>query len=87
MRNTYNRKKPCEPKLLETITGMARKNGKKEYYKVKIDVYDTILDTIDRNQSVGVRQIRRILGEHGYRAEYAMTDCGVRQRISKNGNL
>ena len=82
MKQVYKRVDNSPPKLLETLIVEARQRGNKTKI-VTIDVYDTLQDSYQLNDCVGLPQLYRIIREHGYMTRYVKTDKGMRMRLVK----
>lgn len=83
MKQVYKRVDNSLPNLLETLTVEARLRGKKTKM-VTIKVYDTLQDSYQLNDCVGLPQLYRIIREHGYITRYVKTDKGMRMRLVKD---
>lgn len=83
MKQVYKRVDNSLPNLLETITVEARMRGNKTKI-VTIKVYDTLQDSYQLNDCVGITQLYRIIREHGYITSYVKTDSGMRMRLVKD---
>ena len=83
MKQVYKRVDNSLPNLLETLTVEARMRGNKTK-TVTIDVYDTLQDSYQLNDCVGLPQLYRIIREHGYMTRYVKTDNGMRMRLVKD---
>ena len=83
MKQVYKRVDNSLPNLLETLTVEARMRGNKTK-TVTIDVYDTLQDSYQLNDCVGITQLYRIIREHGYITRYVKTNNGMRMRLLKD---
>lgn len=83
MKQVYKRVDNSPPKLLETLIVEARLRGNKTKI-VTIKVYDTLQDSYQLNDCVGLPQLYRIIREHGYMTRYVKTDKGMRMRLVKD---
>lgn len=83
MKQVYKRVDNSPPKLLETLIVKARQRGNKTKI-VTIDVYDTLQDSYQLNDCVGITQLCRIIREHRYMTRYVKTDKGMRMRLVKD---
>jgi hypothetical protein len=81
-KHVYKRVDNSPPTLLETITVEAKMRGNK-MKMVTIAVYDTLQDSYQLNDCVGLPQLYRIIREHGYITRYVKTDNGMRMRLVK----
>jgi len=84
MKQVYKRVDNSPPNLLETLTVEARQRGNK-MKMVTIAVYDTLQDSYQLNDCVGLPQLYRIIREHEYITRYVKTDKGMRMRLVKGG--
>ena len=82
MKQVYKRVDNSPPNLLETLTVEARMRGNKTKM-VTIKVYDTLQDSYQLNDCVGLPQLYRIIREQGYITRYVKTDKGMRMRLVK----
>ena len=83
MKQVYKRVDNSPPKLLETLIVEARQRGNKTKI-VTIDVCDTLQDSYQLNDCVGLPQLYRIIREHGYITRYVKTNRGIRMRLVKD---
>ena len=83
MKQVYKRVDNSLPNLLETLTVEARMRGNKTK-TVTSDVYDTLQDSYQLNDCVGITQLYRIIREHGYTTRYVKTNNGMRMRLLKD---
>ena len=83
MKQVYKRVDNSPPKLLETLTVEAILRGHKTKM-VTVEVYDTLQDSYQLNDCVGLPQLYRIIREHGYITRYVKTNNGMRMRLVKD---